>query len=72
MRTCADADEEMEWSAGEKGEEDQILDAMRIDSMKRSIALFRHQQWMNRKMRHNSEVCERLALRVVPASKQVI
>lgn len=58
------------YASGEKGEEDQILDAMKIDSMKRAIALFRHQQWMSRKMKHNSEVCERLALRIVPASKQ--
>ena len=32
------------YAAGETGEEDQILDAMRVDSMKRAVALFRHQQ----------------------------
>jgi len=58
------------YASGHKGEEDQILDAMRVDSMKRAIALFRNQQWMNRKLDHSSEVCERLSLRIVPASKQ--
>jgi hypothetical protein len=29
------------------------------------------EQWMNRKLDHSSEVCERLSLRIVPASKQV-
>ena len=32
------------YAAGHKGEEDQIIDAMRIDGMKRAVALFRHQQ----------------------------
>ena len=32
------------YAAGEKGEEDQIIEAMRVDSMKRAVALFRHQQ----------------------------
>ena len=32
------------YASGHKGEEDQILDAMRVDSMKRAIALFRNQQ----------------------------
>jgi len=34
-------------------------------------AMFRHQQWITRKLHHSAEVCERLALRIVPASKQV-
>ena len=58
------------YAAGEAGEENQIIDAMRIDGMKRAVALFRHQQWMARKLEYTSEVCERLALRIVPASKQ--
>jgi hypothetical protein len=29
------------------------------------------EQWMNRKLEHSAEVCERLSLRIVPASKQV-
>ena len=32
------------YASGHKGEEDQILSAMRVDSMKRAIALFRNQQ----------------------------
>jgi hypothetical protein len=60
------------YSAGHKGEEDQIIEAMRIDGMKRAVALFRHQQWMDRKLQHAAEVCERLTLRIVPASKQAI
>ena len=32
------------YSAGHKGEEDQIIEAMRIDGMKRAVELFRHQQ----------------------------
>ena len=58
------------YAAGEKGEEDDILEAMRVDGMKRAVALFRHQQWLDKKLKHNAEVCERLALRIVPASKQ--
>jgi len=60
------------YSAGEKGEEEQIMAAMQVDSMQRSVALFRHQQWMTKKLRHSAEVCERLALRIVPASKQAL
>lgn len=29
------------------------------------------EQWMDRKLQHAAEVCERLTLRIVPASKQV-
>jgi hypothetical protein len=30
------------------------------------------EQWMDRKLQHAAEVCERLTLRIVPASKQAI
>lgn len=60
------------YASGEKGEEEQIINAMEVDAMKRSVALFRHQQWVNRKLKHAAEVTERLSLRIVPASKQAL
>jgi hypothetical protein len=41
---CVVEDLMTRYAAGHKGDEDQILEAMRVDSMKRAIALFRNQQ----------------------------
>jgi hypothetical protein len=60
------------YEAGHRGEEAMILEAMRVDGMKRSLSLFRHQQWVFKSLKHSAEVCERLSLRIVPTSKQAL
>ena len=60
------------YEAGHRGEEAMILEAMRVDGMKRSLSLFRHQQWVFKSLKHSAEVCERLSDRIVPASKQAL